>query len=146
MRWLLLPAALLLLAASPQETQQVLDQRQALMKEMRTALGEFVPMLKGDRPWAPAAVTAIAERLRAGAVRTTELFPEGTSSDLVFTMALPAIWQRRAEFDAAALANAQAAVRVKELAPGRDAAALAAQVEVLANTCTGCHEVFRLRR
>jgi cytochrome c556 len=146
MRRLAALAALLLLAASPEENQRILDERQALMKDMRSALGELVPMLKGEQAWQPAAVVRIADRLHAGAVRTPALFPAGTFSDTLFTMAVPEIRQRRAEFDAAAQAGAAAATRLKELAPARDAQALARQVEALGNTCTDCHQAFRLKR
>jgi cytochrome c556 len=146
MRLLVALAALLLVAAGPVETQRTLDERQALMKDMRSALGEFVPMLKGEKPWEPAAVTRPSERLRAGMQKSLSLYPAGTSSERVFTMALPAIWERWPEFEAAARATESAALRLAELAPSRDAAALTAQVEVLSKACTGCHEMFRLRK
>lgn len=150
MRRLALALAVLLpvaaLAASPEEIQQVLDDRQALMKGMRTALGGFVPMLKGDKPWQPAEVQRLADRLRAESGKMLTLFPEGTSSEKRFTMALPAIWKDSAAFAAAAKATEAAAVRLKELAPSRDEAALAKQVEVLSNSCIDCHQAFRLQR
>jgi cytochrome c556 len=140
----LLPVAAL--AASPEEIQHVLDTRQALMKDMRTALGGFVPMLKGDKPWQPAEVQRLAERLRAESGRMLTLFPEGTSSDKRFTMALPVIWQDWPAFEAAAKVNEGAALRLKELAPGRDVAALTKQVEAVTNACLDCHKAFRLNR
>lgn len=146
MRAWLAAAALLLAGMTPVETQEVLDRRQAMMKEMRNELGSFVPMLKGDRPWEAKRVRAAAERIRADAARITTLFPAGTSSERVFTMALPAIWERAAEFEAAAKATEAAARRLVELAPSADGPALSAQVEALTNSCLGCHQSFRLRR
>lgn len=139
-------AALGLVAMTPVETQQVLDERQALMKEMRTALGGFVPMLKGDKPWDKAGVASLADRIRKDAARMIAMFPEGTDSGKVFSMALPEIWQRREEFDAAARLTGMAATRLTELAGSGDSAALAKQVEVLSITCTDCHQAFRVRR
>jgi cytochrome c556 len=141
----LLPVAALA-ASSPEDFQQVMDDRQALMKGMRTALGGFVPMLKGDKPWQPAEVRRLADRLRADAARMPGLFPVGTSSEQRFTMALPEIWKDAAGFGAAAKATEAAATRLTELAPGRDPAALSAQVEVLTNTCLDCHKAYRLNR
>jgi cytochrome c556 len=146
MRRLVVVAALLLMAAGPEETQRTLDERQALMKDMRSALGEYVPMLKGERPWEPAAVRRPAERLRAGIIKSLALYPEGTSSERMFTMALPTIWEKWPEFEAAARAGESAALRLTELAPSRDGAALAQQVEALSKTCTDCHQTFRMRR
>jgi len=145
-RVLLSLAALSLVAMTPVETQQVLDERQALMKEMRTALGGFVPMLKGDKPWDKAGVAQLADRIRKDATRMVTMFPEGTDSNKVFSMALPEIWQRREEFDTAARLTGMAAARLTELAGSGDAAALARQVEALSITCTDCHQMFRVRR
>jgi cytochrome c556 len=150
MRWSALAMAVLLpvaaQAASPEEIQQVLDQRQALMKEMRAALGGFVPMLKGDKRWQPAEVQQLAERIRLDSGKMLTMFPEGTSSEQRFTMALPVIWKDWPGFQAAAKANEAAARRLLELAPGRDAAALTQQVEALTNTCLNCHKAYRLNR
>ena len=139
-------AAMALGGMTPIETQEVLDRRQAMMKEMRSELGSFVPMLKGDKPWEAKAVRGAAERIRADAARIPTLFPDGTSSDKVFTMALPEIWQRGSEFEAAAKTTQAAATRLIELAPGGDKTALSAQVEILTNSCLECHQAFRLRR
>ena len=150
MKCLLLALAMLLsgtaVAASPEELQKALDDRQALMKDMRAALGGFVPMLKGDKPWAPAEVQRLAGRLREGAARMPTMFPLGTSSDQRFTMALPVIWKDPAGFEATAQAMEKAALRLKDIAPGRDPVALSAQVEVLTNTCLDCHKAYRLNR
>lgn len=134
------------MAASPEELQKILDDRQALMKQMRTSLGGFVPMLKGDKPWQPAEVQRLAELLRADSIRMLTLFPEGTSSDRRFTMALPAIWKDWPAFEAAAKVNEGAALQLKEMAPGRDVAALTKQVEAVTNACLDCHKAFRLNR
>ena len=147
MRRLVIAAVLLALTAlSPVETQQVLDTRQALMKEMRSVLGSLVPMIKGDKPWEPAAVAGAAQRIRDDVARLDTLFPVGTDSDKVFTMALPAIWQSRAEFQAAARAAAAAAGRLAELSGSGDPAALTAQVDAISTACTDCHQSFRVRR
>jgi cytochrome c556 len=134
------------LAASVEELQVSIDARQALMKEMRKALGGFVPMLKGDKPWQPAEVQRLAEVLRADSKKILTLFPQGTSSDQRFTMALPVIWQDWSAFEAAAKVQHGAALRLKELAQGRDTTALTKQVEAVMNGCMDCHKKFRLNK
>jgi len=82
-----------------------------------------------------------ARALARWARTLTTLFPEG--SNVPPTRALPAVWSDRAGFEARALAYAEAATRLAELAPAGDRAAITAQFDALRGTCAACHDSYR---
>ena len=70
-------------------------------------------------------------------------FPVGTGPDSgIKTAALPAIWERPAEFSKQAGAFAAAAHRLNLAAAGGDLAAVKAAVPAVGATCKSCHQSF----
>ena len=59
------------------------------------------------------------------------------------TEALPAIWEKPAEFSAAAQKFTDGAGSFQRVAQTGNLAAIGAGVKALGGTCKGCHEQFR---
>lgn len=122
--------------------QDVIAQRQKLMKEQGAATGPIGRMLNGSEPFDMAKVqTALNDYLHTTS-EFRSLFPAG--SDQGQTRAGPAIFQDRDKFNAAVLkfdADAKAAK-----AAIKDEATFKVEMpKVLAN-CGQCHTAFRLPR
>lgn len=72
------------------------------------------------------------------------MFPAGTGkASGTPTKALDTIWSDRAGFDARAAAYGDAAARLAQLAEANDKPGFAAQWQVVKQTCSGCHDVYR---
>jgi len=84
-----------------------------------------------------------AEAIRGHAPHLPHMFPSGSTQPP--TEAKPAIWQNFADFEARAKALEAAAAALAVTDP-RDADALAAQVRVVAEACSGCHDLYREKR
>src|SRR5205807_10457212 len=74
-------------------------ERQQLMKGQGAAFKEPAAMFKGDAPFDLAKVQASLKSLQPSAAKGPSLFPDDskTGGD---TAALPAIWEKKADFDA----------------------------------------------
>jgi cytochrome c556 len=119
--------------------------RQALMKANGKAAGSLAPIVKGEKPFDAATVKAAFETLAEDARNfdADRLFPAGseTGSD---TKASPAIWSDRAGFVAAIekfRTNTAAAVAANV----QDLDALKLQFGAVSQTCSCCHQAFRVR-
>jgi cytochrome c556 len=122
---LLAGLALTLGAASmAQGADDVLAQRQALMKANAGAAKTIFQMVQGKEPFDAAAAQAAFEKLAADMKIVPTLFPEG--SDQGKTTASPAIWQDKAGFDALA--------------------AIKASATAVGGSCQSCHEKFRIKK
>ena len=72
------------------------------------------------------------------------MFPSGTGkASGTPTKALDAIWSDRAGFDARAADYAAAATKLAQLAEANDKPGFAAQWQVVRQSCSGCHDVYR---
>ena len=72
------------------------------------------------------------------------MFPAGTGkASGIPTKALDTIWSDRTGFDARAADYAAAATRLAQLAEANDKAGFAAQWNVVRQSCSGCHDVYR---
>ena len=60
-----------------------------------------------------------------------------------FPKALDTIWSDRAGFAARAAAYSDAAAKLAQLAEANDKPGFAAQWQVMRQTCSGCHDVYR---
>jgi cytochrome c556 len=123
----------------------VVQQRQALMKEMGKQMGiinDFLEKGTGDA----AAAKAAADTIHADSAKIPDLFPQGTSlnDNVGKTGAKPEIW---ANFDNFKLA----AAKLGELSTATSAAASGGEKSAIAdafgnmgkNGCGGCHQNFR---
>ncbi|MDH3663345.1 MAG: cytochrome c, partial [Alphaproteobacteria bacterium] len=75
------------------------------------------------------------------------LFPEGSGYEAdKKTNALPAIWERREDFEKAVKSLQDESAKMVTVAESGDAAALGQQVGALGrNGCSNCHDTFRYK-
>ena len=117
-------------------------QRQAGYKAIGAATGDIKKAMEagGDLT----AVAAKAEVVSAFAKRIPALFPAGSGTESgVKTRALPAIWQNRAAFDAAAAGLGTAAGAQLAAAQANNEAAFRAGMAAIGQACGACHTPFR---
>ncbi|HWA46463.1 MAG TPA: cytochrome c [Hypericibacter adhaerens] len=123
----------------------VVQQRQALMKEMGKQMGiinDFLQKGAGDAAGAQAA----ADTIHADAAKIPDLFPQGTSinDNVGKTGAKPEIWANFDSFKAAAAKLAELSATASTAAAGGDKAALGDAFGAMGkNGCGGCHQNFR---
>ena len=115
----------------------VLAQRQALMKENAAATRTIFQMVQGKAPYDAAAAQAAFEKIAADMKIFPTLFPAG--SDTGKTTASPEIWKDEAGFDAlAAKMQADAAAGAAAAPNGLDA--IKASAGAVGGSCQSCHE------
>jgi len=115
--------------------------RKQLMKDQGAAWKNVQDKAKAGQ------ITAIvpdAEKLAATSKEIPKLFPEG-SLDPANSAAKPEIWQKRAEFDAAAKNLETWSVKLRDTAKTGDANATNAVVKDFGRqACGTCHQPFRV--
>jgi cytochrome c556 len=114
-------------------------QRQNLMKNNQEQVRALTGMVRGQVPFNATTAQAAFQRIAQNAQQIPGLFPAG--SDRGKTDALPAIWQRKADFDARAAKLEQDAKAAQ--AGITDQASLQAAVQRVGQNCGGCHESYR---
>ncbi len=118
-------------------------QRQELMKANGGAMRVLTPMVRGEAPWNAQAAGQAAASARDAATKAKALFPVGTGPDKGQTAALPAIWERKAEFEAIFDRQIAAASNLVTLAAANNEAGFKAGFPALGQTCGACHTPFR---
>ncbi len=124
--------------------QDVIKQRQALMKANGDAAKTAGAMIKGAQPFDLAAAQKIFTTFENAASKMPGLFPDNSKTGEK-TAALPKIWESMADFKA----------RFEKF--GKDATAAKASVKDLAtfkaamgnigkNDCGACHQVYRAKQ
>mgnify|MGYP002632958544 CR=1 FL=1 len=113
--------------------------RKAIMGSIGGTMGGLVGVLKKQAPAAYAA--PLAANMNNLAQIADGIFPEG--SDFGETRALPAIWEKPADFKKAVAAFQMAAANLSTAAASGDMAAFGAAFEPLGKACKGCHDNFR---
>ncbi len=131
-----------LTAAIAQEAPQVT--RGELMEEIGKSTQVLGKMVKGEQAYeaetAVEALTTIIDDIG----EFTALFPEGSETGHE-TRALPAIWEKKSEFEQHAQDLQDAAMKAREVAPaGKEAFAPAFQE--MGKVCGACHEDFRAKK
>ena len=122
---------------SPEE---VIRERQALMKEQGAAMRSIQDKLKAGQVQA---VAVDAEKLAVTAKRMTSLFPAGSLNPQT-SRAKPEIWQKWSEFEGYARAHETKATQLAATSRGGDAQATsAAAADLGKTTCGACHNAFR---
>jgi cytochrome c556 len=120
-----------LAALSPDE---MVAKRQAIMKEDGG-------ILRGAGSLSGADAVAAADTLITNFSNLTVLFPEGSA--VGDSEALPAIWEKNAEFQAILTKAVAAATQMKAAAEAGDAAAYSASIKTIGGFCGECHQTFR---
>ncbi|MDP4595034.1 MAG: cytochrome c, partial [Beijerinckiaceae bacterium] len=109
--------------------------RQAAMKAMGKALKPVAGMVKGEVKFDAAVVKASMKSIADNATKSLKLYAPGTSKGK--TAALPAVWEKKADFDAIfkslAAASTAAGAQVSNLA------SLKAIFGGVAKICGACH-------
>lgn len=105
----------------------------------------------GDELKKPAPNVALIQKnagtLAAAAPRVKGYFPKGTGPEAgIKTEALPAIWQRPADFSAAADRLVGATKNLQMAAATGDLAKIQPAVGAVGQSCKGCHDTFRKPR
>lgn len=109
------------------------------MKATKAALGTGSPDF--------AAIEENAASMMQNAQKITALFPAGTGPDSgEKTEALASIWDRPADFQAAATKLVDAATALHAAAGKKDAAAAQAAFGEVGMSCKGCHDDFRMEK
>lgn len=94
-----------------------------------------------------AAISAAAGSIQTNAGKIVPLFPKGTGAESgEKTEALPAIWQRPADFKAAAGRLASAAGSLKAASTAKNLAASQKAAGEIGMACKGCHDQFREKK
>lgn len=117
---------------------EVVKQREALMKELGNATKPVGGMLRGSVPFDLATVQAALDTYAKNAKALPALFPAGSGEG---SEALPAIWERKAEFDALFVKLAADATTAR--AAITDEASFKANFPGVIRTCGTCHDSFR---
>lgn len=133
--------------AVAQSPTAAIEQRQAAMKQNGAAMKALVPMARGDAPWNQSNAVQALESLKQLGDGTTAMFPRGSGSEAgARTAALPAIWEKWSDFQAAAKAQSDAAETLLRLARANDEAGFKSGFGAMGRTCGGCHEPFRAKQ
>lgn len=121
----------------------VIKERQALLKEFGSVTRPVAGMLRGQAPFDLATVQTALDAYAKNAKALPALFPEGSGPG-PDTEALPAVWQKKAEFDAlfGKLASDATAAR----AAITDEASFKANFPGVIRTCGTCHDTFRQKK
>lgn len=119
----------------------VVEQRQALMKQMGGETKTTGGMLRGQEPFDLAKAQAALKTISANAKKAPTLFPESSKATTEKTEALPAIWDGKAAFEAGFTKleqDAQAAMSAI-----KDEASFKAEFPKVLQNCGTCHKSFR---
>lgn len=133
-------------ALAVDEPENVIKYRQSVMKSLGNHAAAIVGVVKGEVSFT-SHIAAHARSINEMSKLIPGIFPEGTGRDAYpDTRALPAIWNDRAKFEAAAKAVQAESARLAEVAQGGDLRAIVAQVRNLGKACGSCHKPFRAKK
>lgn len=130
------------LAAPPAKT---IEARQGNFKLIGKSFKGIMDQMKSPTP-DMAAVKANAAALNGAAGKVAGFFPKGTGPESgVKTHALPAIWEKNADFKAAAVKLVAASKGMQAAANSGDINQVKAAFPALGGACKGCHDQFKAR-
>ena len=146
-RTTLVVGALLLGATAVVAQQDLVKQNQDTMKANAKNLGAMIAMVKGEKPYDQAAVTAGLAQLEETAKKLPTMFPDSIKgmnpSDSKYEVS-PKIWEDKAGFKARIDEFAKV---VNEAAPKiTNLDALKANAPAIGKACGNCHETFRIKK
>lgn len=117
-----------------------IGQRQQIMKSIGGAMKDPGGMMKGETPFDLAKVQASLKTISEGAPKMKALFPDDskTGGD---TAALPAVWEKKADF--LGRYDKMAADATAASAAIKDEASFKAEWPKIGANCGGCHKEYR---
>lgn len=116
-----------------------IEQRKAAMKAVAGANKGLGDMAKGDVPFDAAKASAAFRTIEENFGKSKGLFPDDSKTG--DTAALPAVWEKKADFQAKfdkAIADARSAGGAS-----KDLASMQAQHKAFLSNCGGCHKDYR---
>jgi cytochrome c556 len=133
------------------EPPDLVKYRKAFMDANGAHLGMIAAIVKGQVSLTDELVpqaNALAEQGKLATANLKQLFPEGSGKDAgLDTAALPVIWEKWSEFEAAAQRFAEESAKLVEVAQSGDMTAVGQQLGALGkNACGSCHETFREKK
>jgi cytochrome c556 len=145
-RTALVVGALLLGTGAVLAQQDLVKQDQDTMKANAKNLGGLVAMVKGEKPYDQATVTAALAQLEETAKKLPTMFPESTKGmnpggDY---SASPKIWEDKAAFQARIDAFAKIVADAKSKITDLDT--LKVSAPAIGKECGNCHETFRIKK
>ena len=135
-----LAVAALALGVTAVVAQDVIAERKALMKRNGEQARIGVAMAKGEQPYDQAKVQAIFAAFAEKAAKMRTLFPD-TSKTGGETRALPAIWDKASDWNAA-IDKFEGDIKTAQSA-SKDLNSFRAALEAVGKDCSGCHQSFR---
>jgi cytochrome c556 len=119
----------------------LIKKRQDCMKAQGAAMGVFVPVMKGEKPFDAAAHKAAFDAIGAACADWAKFFaPETAKGESLETWAKPEIWSDPKAFEAA---GAKAYAASEALKAATDDATFKAAFPAFGEGCKGCHEIAR---
>lgn len=144
-RKLLIVTGLMMFGATvvvAQSCPDVINARQGLMKKSGAAGKAAVAILKGQAPFDLAKANEILATFSNDGGKMSTLFPDCSKTGDK-TTAAPAIWEKRADFDAA-VAKFNADIKAAQQNT-KDLATFKAGFDPIAKDCASCHQRFRVK-
>ena len=146
MRTALVVGALLLGAGAVMAQQDLVKQNQDIMKANAKNLGAMVAMVKGEKPYDQATVTAGLAQLDETAKKLPTMFPDsikGMNPGGDYEVS-PKIWDDKAGFQAKIESFAKIVTEAKSKITDLDT--LKVNAPAIGKECGGCHETFRIKK
>lgn len=146
-RTALVVGALLLGVTAVVAQQDLVKQNQDTMKANAKNLGAMVAMVKGEKPYDQATVTAGLAQLDETARKLPTMFPDSIKGMIPpgdkYEMS-PKIWEDKAGFNAKIEEFAKVVTEAKAKITGLDT--LKVSAPVMGKACGNCHETFRIKK
>ena len=119
----------------------LVKERQACMKAQGAAMGVFVPVMKGEKPFDAALHKTTFETMDKACANWAKFFSaESQSPESVQTWAKPEIWSDAKGFEAV---SGKAYAAHEKLKAVTDEAGFKTAFAEFGAGCKGCHETFR---
>ena len=146
-RTALVVGALLLGVGVVMAQQDLVKQNQDTMKANAKNLGRMVAMVKGEKPYDQATVTAALAQLDETAKKLPTMFPDSIKGMIPpedkYEMS-PKIWDDKADFQAKIDGFAKVVTDAKSKITDLDT--LKANAPAIGKECGNCHETFRIKK
>ena len=117
-------------------------ERMAVMKEMADSMKTIGQMLNGAVDFDPTVAQSAATMLHENCHEATQQFQDGANDHA--TRALPAVWDKPAEFQAKMEEFDSSVKALVAAAAAGDIQALEESFKDVGQACSSCHERFRL--
>ena len=131
-------ASVVALAATPAEMQKIRHEHYEKLGEDFKAVRDNS---RGSPDWA--VLEKASASIQEATVNQMQWFPKGTGPEAGKTRALPEIWSKPAEFDAAQKMFADRAPALVAAVKAKDADAVGKAFRELGGACKNCHDNFR---